>query len=258
MVLVTRILLQTGGREFDLATRGGGWFRSVAYAGLSGLVGTKKATTLEVAGVPGEVAVSFRTQPMTGEITLHVFPRGSDDNIDRAVSEIRRELFPDRYATVVFERPSGTYSTQVRLNGPIDAPAEFPEDADYAEVRLPLISESGSYSGWPVSDTGFVTVINSGEEFLWPLVSWRAGGSITLPSTTRYTLPASAGGIATMSLDPITSHEVTVDDEVDETLSGVTGAMWLGEGVPEGQARDYQTDGDVTLTWAPRFLDPWR
>lgn len=250
------------GKVIDLVAPGD-WVRALAYGGVSGLVGTKTASTAQAVSVPGQVALSHQTNPMKGELTLLVVDSPAAE-IDWLVAELNREFSPDAYGTLVLDRPQsvGRLSARVRLDGPIAFPKSFlgAGDAD-DEVRIPLVSDEGLWSLDPVSATGVVTVTNVGDDFVWPVVTWSAESEIVIPSGTTVGLPAAGdGGPRRVSLNPFTSHEVTVvsTGEVDEALTEHLSLEPLGEGVPRGKTRTYHLEGDAALSYSLQFLNPWR
>ena len=249
------------GREIDLAKQGD-WCRSIAYGGFVGLVGTKTPTTATMAGVPGETPTSWATPPMTGELRLHLVKSEGMPTVDELESEVRREVHTDEPGWLVLDREKAVspVSCKVHLNGYIEAPLEFlDEGATDAEMRVPLISYPGLWEFDPMEGTGNVTVMNHGDAFLWPTIIWEQAILIRLPSGMTALLPAPpAGKVATMSLNPHTSHEVTVDGTVDEPMSAVTKYLELGEGVPRGQSRDYMVPTGGVLSWTLTTTDPWR
>ncbi len=253
------LLTTVSGRQMDLATPGN-WNRAIAYGGISGLVGSLEASTATAVGVPGQTPTSFQVKPMTGELTLHVVDSDDGEVVDDLVAELRREIVGDEYCTMIIDRggAAGSKSGQVRLNGFIDPPQAFGDD--YAEVRIPLISDEGLWTQRPLYGSGNVTVTNVGQVFLWVEIEWSEESTVVLPSGLTYTLPASPdGAVRRLSTNPWTSHEVyRVDDTVDEELSELTKMMHLGEGVPKKASRTYETAGDARVSWAPQYLDPWR
>lgn len=249
--------ISPSGRKMDL-TAPGDWYRSIAYGGLVGLVGTKSATTVQAAGVPGLTPVAFRTEPMSGELTLYVEQSERGPSVDEAVREIHREFQQTAYGLLVIDRDGAAsrLTARVRLNGALPPPLDV-EGEEYAELKVPLIADNQLWAWDPVSARGSVTVTNPGDVFMWPELMWREGGKIILPSGLEYTLPA-ASSTAWASLNPFTSHEVTVAGAVDDALSDALEKMHLGEGVPEGTSRTYTTTGDVSIVWAPQQADPWK
>lgn len=252
------LLITPDGREIDLL-HDGDWYRSVAYGGISGLVGTVTSSSLTAIGVPGETITHDQIPKMTGELTLHIAAGEGHPPVDEAAAEIRRGIHAKRDSTLVLDMENGApvVSTPVRRNGPIAPPPEVLDGADYTEMKIPLQSQLGGWLTDPLTHTGNITVTNDGDAFLWPTIIINGPGTIKLPSGNTHTLPTTAPG-ATISLDPYTSHEVVLPDgTVDETASELTEVMNLGEGVPEGESRTYVTTGGVRLMWQTLILDPW-
>lgn len=254
--------ISPAGREIDLAKQGD-WCRSIAYGGFVGLVGTKTPTTATMAGVPGETPTSWVVPPMTGELRLHLVKSEGMPSVDELESEVRREVHTDKPGRLVLERPrmvAPSISCEVNLNGYIEAPLEFlDEGATDTEMRVPLIGYKGLWRTPPMGRSGNVTVTNTGDAFLWPEISWNRAVTITLPSLTTVSLPAPPDGrTARLSLDPHTSHEVTVGGEIDHDLSVITKYLYLGEGVPEEQSRRYVLPTGAKLHWSLSITDPWR
>lgn len=251
------LLITPDGREIDLL-QDGDWYRSVAYGGISGLVGTVVSSSVTAVGVPGETITNDQIPKMTGELTVHIAAGKGHPPVDEAAAEIRRGIQSKRDSTLVLDMENGNpvVSTPVRRNGFIAPPVEVLDGVDYTEMKIPLQSRLGGWLEEPYTHTGTVTVTNHGESFLWPTILINGPGTILLPSGQSYTLPNAPG--ATISLDPYTSHEVVLPDgTVDEAASDLTEVMNLGEGVPEYQSRSYLTTGGVQLMWQPLILDPW-
>lgn len=256
---MTRLLYTSpSGKTLDLASPGD-WQRSVAESGLRGLVGTKTATTLSGVGRPGDVPVAFRTEPMTGELHLEVVD--GERSISDLVSELHREFKPDQVGVlrIVDRQLAPDVWTHVRLAGPIAAPHVFLDaGATDAEVTIPLVSDRGLWSTPPFSDEGEVTIINDGDEFIWPSLAIFPNAKLTLPSGRQVLLPAFDGAYREVSLDPSTGHEVTDEAGIrDESMSEIFAGMWIGEGVPQSQQRTYIVD-NAMLSWSIDYLDPWR
>lgn len=244
-------------REIDLL-QDGDWFRSVAYGGISGLVGSVVSSSITAVGVPGETITNDQIPKMTGELTLHIAAGEGHPPVDEAAAEIRQAVHSKKDGTLVLDMENGQpiVSTPVRRNGFIAPPMEVLDGADYTEMKIPLQSRLGGWLEEPYIHKGTVTVTNHGEAFLWPTLLLNGPGTIILPSKLTYTLPNAPG--AQVSLDPYTSHEVVLPDgTVDEAASKLTEVMNLGEGVPEEQSRTYVTTGGVKLMWQALILDPW-
>lgn len=252
------LLITPDGREIDLL-QDGDWYRSVAYGGISGLVGSVVSSSITAVGVPGETITHDQIPKMTGELTLHIAAGGGHPPVDAAAAEIRRGIQSKRDSTLVLDMENGQpiVSTPVRRNGIIAPPPEVLDGTDYTELKIPLQSRLGGWLEDTITQSGTVTVTNHGETHLWPTILINGPGTIKLPSGNTHTLPTTAPG-ATISLDPYTSHEVVLPDgTVDEAASELTEVMPLGEGVPEGESRTYVTTGGVTLMWQTLILDPW-
>ena len=251
------LLITPDGREIDLLQEGD-WYRSVAYGGVSGLVGTVVSSSVTAVGVPGETITHDQIPKMTGELTLHIAAGKGHPPVDEAAAEIRRGVQSKKDSTLVLDMENGqpVVSTPVRRNGAIAPPVEVLDGADYTEMKIPLQSRLGGWLEDPRTEAGTVTVTNHGDTFLWPTILTTGTGNILLPSGNTYTLPNAPG--AKISLDPYTSHEVVLPDgTVDEAASELTEVMNLGEGVPEGESRTYVTTGGVKLMWQTLILDPW-
>ncbi|MCK2199201.1 hypothetical protein [Corynebacterium callunae] len=245
------------GREIDLL-HDGDWFVGVAYGGISGMVGTVSSSTVSAVGVPGELVTNDQIPKMTGDLTLHVAAGVGHPPVDEVAAEIRKGVQAKRDGTLVLDMENGNpiVSTPVRRNGVINPPVEVLRGADYAEMRVPLVSFLGGWLEDVQVRSGNVTVTNNGDAFLWPTLMVKSSGSITLPSGESYEISAPAG--STISLDPYSSHEVVhPDGTVDEAASALTEVMNLGEGIPEGESRSYITTGGVHLMWQILILDPW-
>ena len=247
------------GSVIDLV-KPGDWSRRVAYGGVSGLVGTKQAVTVSAVGAPGQTPMGFRTTEMKGSLTLLVVDDGPEGSLDELVSELGREFRPDAYGTLWLSRPFGRASAKVRLDGPIAPPKSFWDSGDAdVEVEIPLICDEGLWSGQAVTSTGSVTVTNSGDEFLWPRITWDKASIVNLPSGVTVKLPAPASGRVSLSTNPFTSHEVLRrDGSVDRDLSEKTATLLLGEGVPQGASRTYLLGEGAALEWSLQYLNPWR
>lgn len=248
------------GRTMDLL-KPGDWHRSIAYGGLSGMIGRVDTSTVVAVGVPGHTPMAHKVRPMEGELTLHVVS-GMGMTVEEAVSEIRREFTPTGYGTLHIERDNAlsTLSTRARLNGEIAALPEVPEDAIDAEIKVPIISDEGLWAHDPLSATGTCVVMNFGDAFCWPEIRWWGQASLTLPSGVVIPLPWVEGDLPRrVSTDPYTSHEVLFDDgTVDEVASAESSQWWMSEGVPEGGERAYIVSGDARVWWRIKVRDPWR
>lgn len=248
------------GRTLDLL-RPGDWHRSIAYGGLSGMIGSVATSVQTAVGVPGQTPVSSQVQKMEGELTLHIV-ESMGVTVEEAVAEIRREFSPTVHGTMHLDRgrAASPLMTPVRLNGVIAALPGVPEDMADAEVKIPLISDEGLWAHGPAAGTGNVTVTNFGDAFCWPWIEWWGPATVTLPSGTVIMLPWEEGDQPRrVSLDPYTSHEVAfTDGTIDEALSADSGKWRISQGVPEGSDRDYLVSGDAKLWWQIKVLDPWR
>lgn len=259
--MATRISwMGSTGRVLDLLAPGD-WIHSIAWAGLSGMVGQVATTALTAVGVPGHTPVAHPVQPMLGELTLHVVP-DSQRSLDQIAAQVRREFSQTVPGLLVMERDhaASDLSVPARAGGPIAPPPETLDDADYVEMKIPLVGDQGLWRHSPLADTGQVTVTNAGDDFCWPVVEWWGPASIELPSGLTVALPWTAGdGRLRVSMDPFTSHEVVHEDgTVHEQLTAGSGRWPLAEGIPVGQQRAYTLSGDARLIWQLAVLDPWR
>lgn len=244
-------------RQIDLL-KDGDWFRSIAYGGITGLVGSVTATTVSAVGVPGETITNNQIPKMTGELTLHIAAGRNFPPVADAVAEVRKGFNPKRAGVLVLDMENGNpvVSTEVRRNGVIAPPAEVLDGASYTEVKVPVVSHLGGWLEDMHVSQGNVTVTNNGDGFIYPKIKVNSAGSITLPSGQSYNITAPAGSM--ISLDPYTSHEVIrPDGSVDDAASALTEVMNLGEGIPEGESRNYVTTGGIHLAWQSLILDPW-
>lgn len=248
------------GRVLDLLAPGD-WIHSIAWAGLTGMVGQVSTTALTAVGVPGHTPVDHPIQPMLGELLLHVVPDGVR-SVEEITAEIRGEFSqttPGLFQ-MVRDHAASSLSVAARANGPIPPPVEILDDADYAELKIPIIGDAGLWKHSPLSAAGTVEVTNAGDAFCWPVLEWWGPATVVLPSGLAVPLPWMTGdGHRRVSTDPWTSHEITrVDGTVDEQLSAGSGRWPLAEGVPVGQRRTYTVTGDARLIWQLAVLEPWR
>lgn len=248
------------GTHIDLV-KPGDWSRRIAYAGITGMIGKKSASTSVVVNRPGQSVHGFRTMEMTGVLTLNVHS-GVEGSADELYSELVREFDAELPGMLFVRRESlGVLVTRVRLNGEIAWPDSWLDAGDNdLQVAVPLISDDGVWETMPLSGTGDVTVANGGDEFLYPTVAWSNNVTVTLPSGVDVPLPEPVDGeIRRLSLDPYTSHEVLrQDNTVDEELSEITAQLLLGEGVPRHQSRQYAISNGGTIEWSLKYLNPGR
>lgn len=245
------------GHEITLI-KAGSHPQAIAYGGITGFVGNPAASSATAVGVPGETLTNWNIPKMTGELTLNIDYGPEFPPVEKIASLIRRGFHPTREGTLFLDPEDGRpeYSTPVCRNGIIAPPVEVLSEASYAEMKIPLQSRIGGWLEHSSLQTGTVTVTNHGDAFLWPEIYIHGPSSIKLPSGITYTLPNLPG--ATLSLDPYTSHEVTLDDgTLDDAASALTSKMFLGEGIPELSSRTYTLTGDATLISRTFVLDPW-
>lgn len=241
------VLLQPGGSDTD-----------ISYGGISGMVGEFDVSTKNAVGMPGQVVTTRNLKPMKGTLEILGDTRGGR-TIEEIESQIRQAFTQDEEGVLVLERDSRPrLRCRARADGAIPPPREVLEDAQDTELKVSLIADIGAWYRDRVSQSGTVTITNTGDIFLWPTIAWESAGTLTLPSGLVYSLPA-VSGLHRLSLDPFTSHEVLrPDGTVNEAATALTEVMWLGEGVPKGQTRTYKTTGGVRVEHALIIRDPWK
>lgn len=235
------------------------WVAGIRAGGISGLIGEADDVAITAPGVSGQVLDSQQIPPMRGTIRFAVRGDGMA-SADDTWARLRQTFHHSRYGTMVLSETSfGPLSAKLRRSGAIPPPAVDPASEDVIlDVDVPVISDEGCWWTQPISDTGFVTVTNSGDVLVWPEIVWEGdGGQVTMPSGATFTLP-SANSLRRLFLDPFESNAVLdADGNIDtEMWTAVRGLP--AEGVPPGKSRDYALPEGAHLEWALGVLDPWQ
>lgn len=215
---------------------------------LTGLVGQVEDTGVATIGESGQ-AVDFgdrKILPTEGGFTLVV--KSAD-----AWARARRAFSTARPGTLVITA-THRCTLPVRLTQPLQPPGTVPRTG--ARIDVQLISDGGT---WRISNTSaasMTTITNTGDAPIWPRITWQGqGGTVTLPSTAIYTLPA----VDT----PHTLHTnrrragLVVDDAGVDAPQVARQVDVVSEMVPVGQSRTWGIPNGARLEWDVEVLDPW-
>lgn len=235
----------------------------IEEGGFPELVSTRQDSGLVVPGLPGQILLpDGQINPMTGTMTVVVDgPRVGLTNEEVFVAWNEDWDDVDEGTLVVEWTKPGHLSTKVRLAG--DGMAGTPpyrlneHEQDYFTFSMSIVADSGAWV-WTQRETGpQVTIHNTGRSTIYPRLTWRYAGTVTMPSGMVLDLPA-VDGPRTIDFEPRESNVVTdVDGNIDRaTWSKLRGGFT--EGVPRGAKRTYTIPTTAALTWDTSVRDAWR
>lgn len=243
-------LISPGGVELNLISDGAPGGLAVEAGGVEGLTGMFQDTPVQAVGEPGQF-VNFSDRvvnPITGSLTVRVLDPEQWGAFRRAWSVWDTSILRLTIDGTVFRLPC-------RLQSSFSFPASIPKRND--AVQVPIISDRPG--AWLVaySGAGLVTVTNSGDIPVSPVIAWNgAGGKVTLPSGAYFTLPAVT---SEHTLPMARSNSGRVLDATGAPVASLTRAVGaVGERVPRGAQLLYSLPPGARLDWDVGYFDPFR
>ena len=254
------VYIDPHGRSWDLSHGSDGVV--LLEGGLDGLAGVSSTEGVRLAGVPGQFVVpgSSAVEPVAGVMRVLLDPS------DVAPME---QLFP-AWASAWSTRRPGRVELR-REGGPLTwfscrlgdeglpAPERSPLLQRHVPMDIPYVVDDGVF--WERgSGSNNVTVTNRGYVFVWPRVVWAGrGGSVTMPSGARLTLPDTPGEERVFHLDPLESGLISdLDGVPDRALWEKVRRSFFVEAVPPGEERTYRLFAGARLEYDIGFSTPWR
>lgn len=157
----------------------------------------------------------------------------------RLWSKIKRP--PPTVIKAQADHPLGPFFLDLWLSQPLPGVPVDMRRRTSTTVTANVFNPTGLARSMPISGTGEVTLLNSGDEVVYPQLTYKgAGGVVTSPSGATFTLPPSDER-TTINLDPQHLH-----------LDGA-----FPEGVPPGESGTWVLPEGVTASWEIRVADPW-
>lgn len=152
----------------------------------------------------------------------------------------------------------GVREVAVRLSGAVPPPTMQPGRAAHVMVEIPLVADGGLWWQGEFHATGTATITNPGDDWVWPVIEWDGqGGTVTLPSGARFTLPA-VSGVRRLHLSNAESCVVLdLENNVDHLTWDKLAAVVLPEGVPPAARRRYALPPGAKICWRVPFHTPW-
>lgn len=247
------------GRVWDLTGDNESGF-ALKAGGVEGLIGRSDIEANQSDGFPGQVVTGHSILPMSGALTGILFPL-KGKTLAETYRLWRADWHREEYGQLHISTGQSRWIAHLRLSGDgIPAPdTDLTTETGINPFRVPVESDSGIYVGKPRSETGTVTVTNTGDATVWPRIRWTgAGKTLTLPSGHQIPLPTTTTP-RILHLDPAESHAVeTTAGELDRTMWRNLRIKVLPEGIPKKATRTYQISAGAYLEWSISTLDPWR
>ena len=208
----------------------------------------------------GEVVTSQSTKAMEGTATVLVLgatPAELSRNWVRLRGMFSRRH--DRTGVWTITRDDGQhFSARVRLARTLPPAERLPSGSPFMRVPINLRCDEGVWRTDTHTGQGQVTVVNDGDEVLYPTIRWSGnGGQVTLPSTATLTLPALPAGVERRLLLDNDKSLAVIDNEghLDRTVWPILGT--LPEGVAPDTSGTFTLPAGAQLEWSIPVHDPW-
>lgn len=245
------------GRVWELTSSG--FTAGLMAGGITGLVGSVEDETSQLVGVPGQVLLRQKVRPLEG--TLKVLLR-DDKEMERTYAEFRQSFHHLHEGTLrLGASHAGSFSTRLRLGGPIGEPEVKPGAQGHHVVEVPLICDSGLWWGYPQEGSGSsIKVTNFGDVDIWPELVWVGSATVTMPSGLRVEAPF-VSRECRMMLNSRDAFEIRAVDDGELMTTQIRSVRRQGvwpECVPPGREAIFKTSSSrARLVWRRGVLDPW-
>ncbi|MFS0140298.1 hypothetical protein ACL1FJ_00720 [Corynebacterium striatum] len=174
-----------------------------------------------------------------------------------------RDWDDSKPGSFVFESDEGisslTIPVRLSADSEVGSPERQPDDSGFFTVVLSLVFDSGCWEKTYSSNANSVTVTNWGDSLVFPTITWQgAGGVVTTPSGSTFTLPAAANR-RFLLLDSAESYLVVDEKEnVDDSLWHAVRGKVISAPVVPGKEATWKLPSGVGMTWKIGVINPWR
>lgn len=215
---------------------------------LAGLVGTSSRSDLSVPGRSGVLPGRPRYGAIETQVEFYLHANDGEE-MERVYREFRQawNLWdvpvtpPPTRVKINADHPLGPFWLDLWLSQPLAGVPVDMRRRTSATVVVDVLNPTGLARSNPITETGTVEVINSGDSVIYPRIEYSgSGGEVISPSGAAFRLPA-VDDFMVVDLDP---RRLRLDGAFPEGVEPKQSGTWT---VPEG----------ATLSWEVLVADPW-